>query len=231
MRAGEENLRAALLAADVVDIGADAVAIAVHFARDQLVAADDGFTAAEVDDDVAIFDALDGAVDDLADTIDVFVIHALALGIAHLLDDHLLGRLGSDAAELDGRQWLADEVADLGIGIALYGIGQCDLLGGLFDRLDHFAQAGELELAGARVDLGTDLGFGAVAGLGRLLDGILHGCDHDHAVDRLLAGDRIGDLQQFKSVRANGHYSISSGRSSLISTVSISSSSSMGFSD
>src|SRR6185369_13873141 len=100
MGAAQKDLRAALFAADVVDVGADAVAVAVHLARDQFVAADDGLAAAEIDDDVAVLDALDGAVDDLADAIDVLVVHALALGIADLLHDHLLGGLGGNAAEL-----------------------------------------------------------------------------------------------------------------------------------
>ena len=70
------------------------------------------FAAAEIDDDIAVFDALDHAVDDLADAILVFVVHALALGIAHLLDDHLLGVLRGDAAEIDRRQGLGDVIAD-----------------------------------------------------------------------------------------------------------------------
>ena len=73
MGARQEDLRAALLAAHVVDVGADAVAIFEVLARDQLVAADDRLAAAEIDDDVAVFDALDGAVDDLADAVLVFV--------------------------------------------------------------------------------------------------------------------------------------------------------------
>jgi hypothetical protein len=59
MGARQEDLRAALLAAHVVDIGADAVAVAEGLARDQFVAADDALAAAEIDDDVAVFDALD----------------------------------------------------------------------------------------------------------------------------------------------------------------------------
>src|SRR5690606_2990977 len=106
----------ALLAAHVIDIGAHAIAIAEHFARDQFVAADDGFAATEVDDDIAVFDALDGAVDDFADAVEIFVIHALALGIAHLLHDDLLGGLGGNAAEFHGRQRLGEEIAHLGLG-------------------------------------------------------------------------------------------------------------------
>ena len=108
----------ALLAAHVVDVGADAVAVAHVLARDHLVAADDALGAAEIDDDVAVFDALDGAVDDLADAVLVLVVLALALGLAHLLHDDLLGVLRGDAAEIERRQRLGDQVADLGVGVA-----------------------------------------------------------------------------------------------------------------
>ena len=91
----------ALLAAHVIDIGADAVAGAERLARQRLVAPDDAFAAAQIDDHIAVFDALDRAMHDLADAVLVFVIHALALGIAHLLHDHLLGVLRGDAAEFD----------------------------------------------------------------------------------------------------------------------------------
>src|SRR5690606_32737915 len=80
MRARQEDLRPARLAAYIVEIGADAVAGAEGLARDQLVAAHDGFAAAEVDDDVAVFGALDGAVDDLADAILVLLVLPVALG-------------------------------------------------------------------------------------------------------------------------------------------------------
>ena len=119
MGARQEDLRSALLAAHVVDIGADAVAVAEGLARDQLVAAHDALAAAEIDDDIAVFDALDLAGDDLADAVAELLVLAVALGLAHLLDDDLLGRLGGDAAEIHGRQRLGDEIADLGGGIAL----------------------------------------------------------------------------------------------------------------
>ena len=129
LRAGarKEDLRAARLAADVVDVGADAVAVAHVLARDHLVAADDALGTAEVDDDVAVLDALHGAVDDLADAILVLVVVALALGLAHLLHDDLLGVLCGDAAEVQRRQRLGDEVADLGVGVAALRVGKVDL--------------------------------------------------------------------------------------------------------
>jgi hypothetical protein len=121
MGARQEDLRAALLAADVIDIGADAVAITEGFARDRLVTADDRLSAAEIDDDIAVFDALDGAVDDLADAILEFVKLAVALGFAHFLHDHLLGRLGGDTAKVERRQRVGDKIAELGIRVAVAG--------------------------------------------------------------------------------------------------------------
>jgi hypothetical protein len=48
---------------------------------------------------VAVLEALDGGVHDLADALAVFAEDVLALGLAHLLEDHLLGGLRGDAAE------------------------------------------------------------------------------------------------------------------------------------
>src|SRR6266511_2725777 len=114
MRARKKYLRPARLTAHVVDEGTDAVAVAERFSRQHFVAAHDRLAAAEIDDHVAVFHALDDAVDDVADAVLVFLILAVALGLAHLLHDHLLGRLGGDAAVLERRQGLGDIVPDLG---------------------------------------------------------------------------------------------------------------------
>jgi hypothetical protein len=53
---------------------------------------------------------------------------------------------------------------------------------------------------------GGRLGFAAVARARRLLDRVLHGGDDNAAVDRLFAGDRIGDLQQVEPVGADGSH-------------------------
>src|SRR6202167_650725 len=103
MGAGEENLRAAGFTPDVENIGADAVAIAEYLARQHLVTAHDGFAAAEIDDHAAIFDAFDDAVDDIADAVLEFLVLPVALGLAHLLHDHLLGPLRGGAAVFQAR--------------------------------------------------------------------------------------------------------------------------------
>src|ERR1700679_1632846 len=127
MRAREENLRTAGLAAHVINISADAITGAEGFARDHLVAAHHAFGLAKINDHRTEFRTLDHAMHDFADAVLVFVILALALGIAHLLHDHLLGILGIDAVEIDRRQGLGDDVAYLGVGIAVASLLQRDL--------------------------------------------------------------------------------------------------------
>jgi hypothetical protein len=114
VRAAEEDLRAAVLAFHLEDQRAHALAHAGGFARDLLVAADHALGAAEIDDDMAEFDRLDHAGDDFAGAVLEFLVLALALGIADLLEDHLLGRLRIDAAQIDRRQRIDDEIAQLG---------------------------------------------------------------------------------------------------------------------
>ena len=70
------------------------------------------FGAAHVHDDVGAFKALDDAIHQLADAAVVFVVDGVALGLAHLLHDDLLGGLRGDAAQhgsgLGNQQFAAD---------------------------------------------------------------------------------------------------------------------------
>src|SRR5690606_10863993 len=127
------------------------------------VTTDDRLAATEVDNHVAILDALDGAVDDLANAVAVLVELTIALGFTHLLDDDLLGRLRRDATEIHRRKLLGDEVTDLRIRIAGTRIDDRDFASIFFDVLDNFEQALQLHLAGRRVDVGAYIGFLTVA--------------------------------------------------------------------
>ena len=140
MGAREKDLRPTRLTAHVIDEGADAVAVTEGFARQHLIAAHDRLAAAEVDDHVAVFDPLDDAVDDIADAVLVFLILAVALGLAHFLHDHLLRRLGGDAAVFERRQGFGDIVADLGGGVALFRVFQRNLRCIIFDLVRHQQQ-------------------------------------------------------------------------------------------
>ena len=204
--ARQENLRAARLLADVVDIGAHPLALAEAFARQQLVAAQHRLGAAEIDDDVAELDPLDEPVDDLADAVLELVELPLALGVADLLDDDLLCRLRGDAAKIDRRQRVGDEIADLGLGVQPLRLRERDLRRLVLDRVDHLAKPQQPDLAVAAVDLGADVVFLAVFGAAGLLDRLLHRLQDFVAVDALVARDGIGDLQQFRAGVGDGAF-------------------------
>ena len=64
-----------------------------------LVAAEEGFGAAQIDHDIAVLGALDVAADDFAHAVFIFLELAFALGIADFLHDDLLGGLRGHAAQ------------------------------------------------------------------------------------------------------------------------------------
>jgi hypothetical protein len=77
-----------------------------------------------------------------------FFILALTLGIADLLEDHLLGRLRVDAAQIDRGQRIDDEIAQRGARLELLALLQIDLLEIVLNRLDHFDHAPQAQIAG-----------------------------------------------------------------------------------
>jgi hypothetical protein len=143
-----------------------------------------------------------------ADAVLVFVILPLAFGVAHLLHDHLLGVLRIDAVEIHRRQGFRDDVADLGVGIALARIDQRNLGLVVLDHLHDMQIARDMGFACLGIDIDLDVVLGAVMRLGGALHGFFHRSQHDLLVDRLVARDGVGDLQQFKPVGRNcgGHF-------------------------
>ena len=202
--AAEEDLRPPILADDAQDDRADPVADPEQLARNLRVAADDALGAAEIDDDMAELDPLDDAGDDLAAALLELLILPLALGVADLLEDDLLGGLGGDPAELDRRQRIDDEVAELRVLLELLRVLQVHLLEIIVDLLDHLDDPPQAKIAGGRIELGADVVLGAVAGAGGALDRVLHRLDDDHPVDQLLARDGVGDRDQLGPVGGNG---------------------------
>ena len=124
MGSGQHDLRAFGFAPHVIDVRTDAVAHVELFTRDRLIATHDALAAAQINDDIAVFDALDRAVDDLGDAILELFVLALALGLADLMHDDLTSHLGLDATKLERRQILDIFLADLGLGVGLFGDGR-----------------------------------------------------------------------------------------------------------
>ena len=98
--AREENLDLLACLDHVVDQRLDPLARLIVLPADPLLAREDPLGPAEVDDHVAAFDPLHGSVDQLARPVLVLAEDDLTLGLANLLDDDLLGRLGLDAAHV-----------------------------------------------------------------------------------------------------------------------------------
>ena len=164
MAARDKDLRAALLLAHVVDVAAHAVAGAERFPRQGFIAPHHRLGPAQIDGDVAELVALDDAVDDLARAVLVFAILTLALGLANLLHDHLLGGLRRDAPQFDGRQLLDDELARRNARLARLAFAHGDLSDLVFDLVGHLAIAPQSNFAGFAVDRGANVMFVAVFG-------------------------------------------------------------------
>ena len=70
--------------------------------------------------------------------------------------------------------------------------------------------ARDMGFARLGVDIDLDVVLGAVMGLGGALHRLFHRGQHHLLVDGFVAGDSVGDLQQFEPVRGNRtcHFSL-----------------------
>src|SRR3546814_1557740 len=102
-------------------------------------------------DDMTELDALHDAGDDLSDAVLEFLILPLTLGVADLLENDLLGGLRIDAPQIDRRQRINDEVADLCTRLQLLrGLG-IDLLEIILNHFDHFNDTPQAQVAAVRI--------------------------------------------------------------------------------
>ena len=191
-----------------MNIGANTVAGAKHFARNEIVAPHHRFAAAQIKHRIAIFNALDDTIDDLANAVFKFFILTLALSLAHALHNHLLGRLRSNTAKLDRRQFINHLIAQRGIRIVALRNGQRDFRIIIFDQLDHRHHAQQFGLTGFRVNIDANIVFLPIARFRRFLDGISHSRQNNIHFNAFFACHRISDLQQFQLICTNstGHF-------------------------
>jgi len=197
--ARQDQLRAAGGAVDLRDVRADAVAHAEVFLGNQLVPREQRFHATGFDDEVAALGALHRARHERFAPLEEVVQDLLALGVADLLQDHLLGGLGADAAEGFGLERLLDHVAEGGVGVLGHGIGDRDLVRRLLVLLvGHDGPAAEGRIvAGLAVDLHADIDLVLEALLGRRGERHLQRQEHRVLGDVLLARQRIDQQQDF----------------------------------
>ena len=116
-RAGarQENLRAFGFAADVKNISAHAVAV-LNFSLGIISSRRSTASVLPMSSTtLPNSDSFNGSVNDGAHFFFVFFVLTVAFGVTHFLNDHLFGGLGGDAAEINRRQSVNNEVADDGV--------------------------------------------------------------------------------------------------------------------
>jgi hypothetical protein len=185
---------------DAGDKGPHPVAGAQVFLRDHLAALQAAFHPAALDDDVALVQPLDGADEDLVAARQEVIEQGLALGVADLLQDHLLGGHGADAPDRHRGHRLLDVVTHLDLGDAvqrirqhLFGIG---VLQAGFVRHHQPAAEGFI-VAGVAVDRHADVDLAAMQLLGGLRQRGLDRAEHHIPVHALLARDGVHQHQHF----------------------------------
>ena len=208
--AAQENLRSAHFAPHVLDVTADAVVRAIAFAADLLVAPEYRLAPAHVDDDVAVFLALDDTVDDRASPVLEFLELLVALSLADPLQDHLFGRLRGNSAHFNRRHLFDELLTDLGVFHILLGLfdGELSLIILKLFFLDDRANTGKRRAPRLAVNRHANIHLGPVPGLGGTGEAFFHRFDDQFGVDHFFARNRIGGLQQFQLVCAcYGHRS------------------------
>src|SRR5581483_8841494 len=195
--AGDDDLRALGGAVDAEKDHAHTLADGELFEAGLFALGHAGFGLAEVEDDVHGFEALDGGGEDLAGATAVLLEDGVALGLADLLEDDLLGHLGGDAAERRGVLVEAELAADLDLGRERAGLLEGELILGVFDLLivlnDGLVDVGA-DLAGLPVELAAHGLLGLVELARGESDGVFNGADDDLRVDALLAAQQFDGL-------------------------------------
>ena len=205
--ARQQELRTPRLRFDLRHVRPHAVAHAQVLLRNQLIARDHAFDAPRLDDHAAALDALDRAGEQVVLAFEKVVQDLLTLGIADLLQDHLLRGLRADAAEFHRLEWLLDDVSELQRRIALRGVGNRDLMRGLLVLfVGHDGPAPErLVVAGLAIDRDTRVDIVGILLLGRRRERGLERLEYDLLGHVLLARQRVDEEQQFAVHRAFLH--------------------------
>ena len=209
MTARKQNLRTALVAANLLNVAANAVAGMMRLARNRLALAHESLGVREFNVDIAVLNALDESVDNLADAVLVLLVLAGALGLADMFDDGVLDGAGGDSSHVNGGEEFAVNSADLVefrlLRSDLARLFNRDLGRRLFNLLNDGVAAEKPHLAGDRVNLGADVMLPAVLRLGGLLKGEDHRLDDLLEQDAFFARDRLGNLKQLAAVKSSVH--------------------------
>ena len=199
----DEQLRTTLLGTHVIQIAAQPIAGARGLLRDDLALRHQRLgIVAQIQHDRSAVGTLDDAGDQLADAILVGLDDLRPLGLAHLLNDDLLGGLCRDTAKRNRLDLVFDIIAWLEVGVFGASGRQRDLADGVFEHLglcviDHQPAPERLVVARLAIDRHADLDLATVLLSSRRCQGRLDGLENDFFFDALLVGYRINHEQDF----------------------------------
>jgi hypothetical protein len=191
-------LRALGRAVDALDDRAEPVARVVAFRPRLLLARQGRFDAsADLGDHVAVLEPLGRGVHDLADALVVLGKDVLALGLAHFLEDDLLGRLRCDPSEDVGGLGELDLHVHFGLfAIQLLGLAQGYLERRIVHGVDDLLHCEEIDLTGLGIEAGLQVLVRLVGFAGCGQHRVLDRRDDHRRFDVLLLGDRVNQLLQ-----------------------------------
>src|SRR5262249_2348667 len=152
----------------------------------------------QLDVDVAAVDLLHGPAHHLAHPVVVILVDALALGLAHALDEHLLRRRDRVPAEVLERKLLDQLLADLDVRLDRARLAQIDLEPEIVRVLDDDALQLHHDPAAHVVEMHLDVGVGAKSLPAGGQKPCLERLDENRLVDALLPGDlrhRLHELE------------------------------------
>ena len=133
------------------------------------------------------FHALHRAVHQFAHALVVFRVDGIALGLPHLLKDHLLGGLRGDAAEHVGGLGNSHFALDGRLGVIFLRILQADLVVGVLNVFHNLLHGMDFHQAGVLIEMRLKVFRSLVILPRRHQDGIFHRRDNDLRVNALFA--------------------------------------------
>jgi hypothetical protein len=182
-----------------LDHAANAIPYAVAFQARLLLLRQLGFGLAQIEHVIRTFDALDGAIDQLAGTPGILVEDSFPFGFADFLEDHLFRGLSRNASQGIGVLGDFHFRADFGFGVDAFRLEQRHFVNRIFHRFDYFLYGVEFDCPGLRIHVRDVIFIRAVMFAGSNQHRILDRVQHDLRIDAFfLAQDFDGLKDRFQ---------------------------------